>query len=102
MGVSILLKPIQLWEESDYDDKQRLQYLLFPEGIRYNRQKREVRTPKVNTIISAIAYTSRVLEDENKQATPKSGLNSCSVALAGIELLNDLSKIMVLVNYKKR
>ena len=85
MGVSILLKPIQLWEESDYDDKQRLQYLLFPEGIRYNRQKREVRTPRVNTIISAIAYTAMVLEDENKQATPKSGLNSCSVASPGIE-----------------
>lgn len=96
MGVSILLKPIQLWEESDYDDKQRLQYLLFPEGIRYNRQKREVRTPRVNTIISAIAYTARVLEDENKQATPKSGLNSCSVVSPRIELGSGASETLIL------
>ena len=85
-GVAILLNPIQLWDDSDYDDKQRLQYMLFPDGIRYSKQKKEVRTPRVNTIISAIAYAARVVVDENKKTTPKSGLNSCSVVPPRIEL----------------
>ena len=84
-GVELLLKPLVLWEDSDYDDKQRLQYLLFPEGILYNKQKREVRTRRTNTILSLIADVARLTEDDTKKATSKSGLNSHWVAGTGIE-----------------
>ena len=84
-GVEILSNPLLLWERSDYDDKQRLQYLMFPEGIRYDKQNKKVRTPRVNSVLTAIVDVARVLEDGNKKATSKSGFISCSVAGTGIE-----------------
>ena len=95
-GIAILLKPLLLWEQSDYNDKQRLQYLLFPDGIRYNKEKREVRTPRVNTIISAIACTAKLVENENKKATTKSGLHSCGVVSSGIEPESRASETLIL------
>ncbi len=44
----------QAWIEHDYENKQRLQQLLFPEGIFYNKQKRVVRTPKINSVFGLI------------------------------------------------
>ena len=41
----------KLWELSDYTGKQKLQKLLFPEGIRYNRKKDLVQTSKVNPVM---------------------------------------------------
>ena len=58
---------------------------MFPEGILYNKQKQEVRTPRVNSIMSLIADVARVSDREMKKATNKSGLNSHWVAGTGIE-----------------
>lgn len=35
------------WDSADYKEKVRLQYLLFPEGIRYNKRTNECRTTKI-------------------------------------------------------
>lgn len=49
------MKLLPVWTSLDYAAKQRLQYLLFPEGAYYNRKTDSVRTPKVNFIFSEIA-----------------------------------------------
>jgi site-specific DNA recombinase len=41
-----------LWDSSDYTSKQKLQFLLFPEGIYYDKKNEAVRTGKVNTVFS--------------------------------------------------
>lgn len=39
---------LEMWNLSNYSDKQALQQLIFPEGIRYNRENDTVRTERVN------------------------------------------------------
>lgn len=41
-----------LWDSSNYTGKQKLQFLLLPEGICYHKKNETVRTKKVNSIFS--------------------------------------------------
>ncbi len=84
-GLEILLDPLQLWVSCDYDDKQRLQYLLFPEGMRYDKENKRVRTPRVNSVVSLISSVARVSEENEKGYLVKSSLDSRFVAGTGIE-----------------
>ena len=85
-GMEILLDPLQLWVSCDYDDKQRLQYLLFPEGMRYDKENKRVRTPRVNSVVSLISSVARVSEGNEKGYLVKSSLNSRFVACLGDSL----------------
>jgi hypothetical protein len=84
-GVSISRNLCQLWLASDYSDKQRLQYLIYPEGIWYNKQFNEFRTPRINSIFSAIAFVARVSAENKKGQSSTIDLNSRWLELAGIE-----------------
>ena len=81
---------------SNYDDKQTLQNLLFLDANRYKKQITEVRIPLVKTLIAAIADTTKVLENVNKQATFQSGLFICCVASSGIEPESGASETLIL------
>ncbi len=84
-AISIARKPLQLWQSSDYDDKQILQYLIFPDGIWYNKEKKEVRTPRVNVVFSAIASQIRVTEENKNGRLIKNDHHSHLVERTGIE-----------------
>jgi len=49
-----------MWALADYGEKQRLQFLVFPEGISYNREKDSFRTLRVNSVFSCIASLAQV------------------------------------------
>ena len=84
-GISISQNLSRLWLSSDYSDKQRLQYLVYPEGILYNKKNNTVRIPRVNSIFSAIAYLSSV-SAKNKNGQPHLvDQNSRWVVPTGIE-----------------
>lgn len=53
-----------VWASSDFDHKTKLQKIIFPEGIAYERQNHRVRTFRVNTIFSLIADIVRVSEQK--------------------------------------
>ena len=53
-----------LWRKGDYLEKRKLQYLLFPEGIRYSREKDNYRTFFINPIFELIHCISEVYEDK--------------------------------------
>lgn len=78
----------QLWLSSDYDDKQKLQYLIYPEGILYHKQEDLVRTPRVNSLFSAIASASRVLEEKKSGSSKNLSRDSHWVARTRIELVS--------------
>ncbi len=59
--------------------------MLFPEGMKYDKQKREVRTPRVNEICSLIADVASITAKNKKSHFDKSSLNSRLVAGTGIE-----------------
>ncbi len=53
-----------LWDSGDYSEKQKLQYMLFPDGIAYERQNDAYRTGRVNSVFSYMASLVRVLEEK--------------------------------------
>jgi hypothetical protein len=55
------------WGLADYNDRQTLQYLVFPDGIYYNRKKDECRTPKYNLTFSYFARLARVSGEKEKR-----------------------------------
>ena len=87
-AVSISRNLSQLWLSSDYSGKYRLQYLVYPDGIMYNKQNNTVRTPRINSLFGAIAYQSRVLDKKRKGQSTKIDPNSCWVARTRIELVS--------------
>ena len=68
-ALEIAEKASQMWLSAGYYDKQRLQYLLFPEGILYDNKTKRVLTNRVNVLFREIAELARVL-GENKNDNP--------------------------------
>ena len=85
-GITISKKASQLWVLSDYSDKQRLQYLIYPDGILYNKENNTLRTPRVNSLFTAISCLSYILA-KNKNGQPSQiDQNSRLVVSPRIEL----------------
>ena len=76
---------IQAWVSADYEKKQRLQKLVFPEGILYNKQKGVVRTSKVNCLFEAIPLLERGSAENKKGDSVKNRLKSNQVPRTGFE-----------------
>ena len=51
-----------LWRNGNFGRKQRIQNLLFPEGIHYNRKNDDYRTTRINLLFSAIPYLTGLVE----------------------------------------
>jgi site-specific DNA recombinase len=75
----------KMWASGGYPDKFRLQNLLFPEGIRYNKKTDQCRTSAINTYFLCIALKSQELEGR-KVGIPALNLTYPNlVGLLGIE-----------------
>lgn len=74
-----------LWENGDYKDRQRVQKLVFPEGISYNRQKDNCRTHRVNSIFLLIHQLGTILTQKAKGQIGSETNLSLLVVRAGIE-----------------
>ena len=84
-GVQIAKNIRQLWVSADFRNKQKLQYLIFPEGILYSKEKNRVRTEVVNSLFAEIPLLTRVLGGNEKGNLEKDCLKSNSVPGTGIE-----------------
>jgi site-specific DNA recombinase len=90
MALHLATKLNTAWDYSDYVHKQKLQNIVFPEGISYDRKNDECRTPRTNSAFLSIAELTRLLEDfipigvGMKNPDTGSGL-SALVAGTGIE-----------------
>lgn len=74
----------QAWITSEYETKQQLQKLVFPEGILYNKQKGVVRTSKVNSLFDAITLLASDTSKNKKADSVKNRLQSNKVPFAGM------------------
>lgn len=74
------------WDSADYNDKQSLQYLAFPEGIYYNRKNDECRTPKVNEAFRYFAGVAMVSGEKEKRELQFELHVPSSVACTGFAL----------------
>ncbi len=73
------------WVSAVYDSKQRMQKMVFPDGVLYNKQKGVVRTPKVNFIFNEIPLLASHLAEKEKSDSEKNRLKSSYVPETGFE-----------------
>ena len=59
----------EIWTYGDLEQKQKLQRLVFPSGIGYDKQNNRVRTKRVNSIFSSIPLLTKDL-DKIKSGEP--------------------------------
>ena len=74
-----------LWASSNFIDKQRLQKLIFSEGIYYNKEKDTTRTTNINTIFSLISSLHCNVATKKEGLQNDYSLKSLLVARTGIE-----------------
>jgi len=84
-GVNLLSNLQKTWKLCSYIEKQKLQKILFPNGITYDRKNDEVRTEKANSLLELSNSLSIVLKSKKKgQISNKTNLSSL-VAGTGLE-----------------
>lgn len=91
-GLKIAQNLGQLWVLGDFSAKQKLQYLVFPRGILYNKEKDTVRTEKINILFAGIPLLTRVSEKNKKGNFEKNCLKSWSVPEIGIEPIHSCER----------
>ncbi|MBM3418253.1 MAG: hypothetical protein FJY17_04950 [Bacteroidetes bacterium] len=86
-----------LWVSLDYHEKQRLQYLVFPEGMLYSKKNDEVLTTRINTLFGQIALLSRN-SGKNKKGKPETeclfGSRVGLITVGSNEVKSDLTALI--------
>ena len=78
----------EMWDLSDLREKEKIQYLVFPEGIYYDRKNITYRTERVNIVFELIySFTEGLKENKRGQASSFAGLSSF-VPTKRLELLS--------------
>lgn len=89
ISMEIASKMAEKWVSSDYLGKQKIQSLVFPQGITFDKKKEEVRTPRVNFLFLYLAYFQQLIGNK-KRGIPELNLDfasfACLVAGSRIEL----------------
>ena len=83
--VSLISNLNKIWELGDYSTKQRLQKLLFPEGISYNKEKDKIQTDKVNPILQLTSFLSTSYNKEKSEQIVEFTNLSALVTSAGFK-----------------
>ncbi|MFM2225337.1 MAG: hypothetical protein RJA07_1539 [Bacteroidota bacterium] len=74
-----------IWSSGDYNTKQKLQYLVFPEGIYYSKENNECRTDKLNPLFSQIAQLKQISAQKNSGNINDNYDVAASVVGTGVE-----------------
>ena len=86
----------RMWVLGDYHAKQKLQKLVFPEGVAYDKESNDYRTEKVNSVFDLINSFSAYCGAKNKRpisvSANRSGLVDQSPQLSN-NLFDDLTAI---------
>ena len=57
-----------LWQKSSFKERQKLQKLAFPDGVRYSRLLGKYRTPEANKVLTLIRTISDCYEDDKSKS----------------------------------
>ena len=70
-SLEIISNLSDFWVSSDYDDKRKLQEVLFPGGVLFEKQSNNYRTREVNTVLRLTHSISNDLGGNKKGQTKK-------------------------------
>lgn len=86
-SIDISIELNTVWVSSGIGKKEKLQKLLFPNGITYDRSKGEFRTDRVNSVFELFAELVMDIEETNKGQTVVKDRLSLSAERKGFEQL---------------
>ena len=73
------------WDLAAYAEKQQLQFLLFPEGMFYNRKNDQCRTSRVNEVFRDMAQQASDLTENKNENNTSVLFSSPLVPRTGVE-----------------
>ncbi len=79
------IKLTDIYPVTDYYDKKKILYILFPEGIVYDLQNQSIRTNLINSVFKTIGRLSEEIGEEKKGRIGKKPIRSSWVGPAGFE-----------------
>ena len=95
-AIEYSLRLPSLWTSAGHTERQRLQFLLFPEGLFYDRKKDRCRTDNANGVFQYIADLKRLLEESKSRTSIKKIESAALVApslLTSNQILEDLKTL---------
>ncbi len=87
-AINLSSKLNTVWHLADYSEKQKLQYLVFPNGMTFDKKSMECRTERVNSIFVAIADIARLSTSPIKDNSDTKSELSLWVEPRGVEPLS--------------
>ena len=89
----------KIWEDGDLKQRQKLQNLVFPSGLGYDKSNDRVRTPKVNAIFGSIPILSKEISNIKKgEPIP---VNQFSDLVTQTFESSNFLRILYVLNFKK-
>ena len=68
----------KIWVDGDLKQRQKLQHLVFPSGLGYDKSNDQVRNPKVNAIFGSIPILSKEISNTKKgEPIPVNQFSDC-------------------------
>ena len=85
----------KIWTEGDLKQKQKLQNLVFPSGLGYDKSNDRVRTPKVNAIFGSIPILLKEISNIKKgEPIPVNQFSDCvNQTYSSSDFLSAISEI---------
>jgi site-specific DNA recombinase len=87
-AVNYSTKLAPMWSPASYSNQQKLQFLLFPKGIFYNRAEDRCRTTGINEAFAYIAELERLLQKCKSRTSQKKFDSAALVVPTRIELVS--------------
>ncbi len=84
-AMELSLKLATVWASGSVGTKEKLQKLVFPEGIIYDKEKGAFRTPKVNAVFELMSSLTRVSDKKERQQKGSDSNLSPRVRVEGLE-----------------
>jgi site-specific DNA recombinase len=84
-SISLYGKLSTVWDLGDYNTRQKLQFWVFPDGIRFNKKNGGCRTETINPVILQIAALAKGLGDTTNRKSGNDAAFSGLVENAGVE-----------------
>ncbi len=75
----------EVWDTVVFENKQKLQHMIFPKGIRYNTKDDDCRAPAMDKVFGWTALKHGEMEQKEKGNSPIFMKNSSLVARGGVE-----------------
>ena len=82
-----------LWNESDLETQRKVQFLIFPDGILWDKQMKQYRTLKCNDFFEIISRISSTYKKET-EGENSSSVNMCPIVTNYRTFVDDFMKII--------